>query len=245
MTPRLSVTSSTFSRPVILRTVFSRSLPLRYSATTRVDVNGLHSWKPPSAPSVWPSPRSTRKLNCPYGRSRITAISASRCRVVREPDEVVERQLELLHGDVVALRIEVGPCPAAGPRTDEAPRVDGLAARGRELPDRHVTPVVLAGDDRPAPLEQLRRGRQGPPQHDRGEPMDRPPGGILDVGRRAQRTDRGEADLARADPDLEGAGAQQGILPAGWHGATLRRGRLADVTGQRYLTGLGQKPAQN
>src|SRR5688572_26358024 len=35
----------------------------------------LTSWKPASGPSVLPVPRSTRKLNCTYGRSRRTAMS--------------------------------------------------------------------------------------------------------------------------------------------------------------------------
>src|SRR5215510_3473410 len=98
MMPRFIVTSVNFESPAILRTLFSFSLPLRYSASTTVISMGLHAWKPASGPSVTPSPRSTRKLNCPYGRSRSTAISASRSRVGGQPDEVVEAELDLLGG---------------------------------------------------------------------------------------------------------------------------------------------------
>src|SRR5919199_5114394 len=74
MTPRRSVTSAILERPVILRGLFSRSLPLRYSATWSCMAIGEHSWKPASGPSVLPSPRSTRKLNRPHGRSRLVAM---------------------------------------------------------------------------------------------------------------------------------------------------------------------------
>src|SRR4051812_46937470 len=77
MTPRLSVTSETLLSPVILRTEFSLSLPLRYSATVTSMPMFEHSWKPASGPSVSPVPRSTRKLNCTYGRSRRTAMRDS------------------------------------------------------------------------------------------------------------------------------------------------------------------------
>src|SRR6186997_2350358 len=113
MIPRLSVTSLTRLRPVSLRTLFSFSLPFRYSMTSTLIEMPLHSWKPASGPSVTPVPRSTRKLNCAYGRSRKTAMSAFRnAGSVLEPDQVVEGQLELLVGDVVAHRIEAGPRPA-------------------------------------------------------------------------------------------------------------------------------------
>src|SRR6188508_2522256 len=181
MIPRRSVTSSTRSRPVCLRTLFSRSLPLRYSITTRLVVIGLHSWKPASGPSVLPSPRSTRKLNCPYGRSRMTAISASRGRVGLEPDEVVERELDLLVRDLVGQSVEGRAAPAARPGADEPPGVHRLAAGRRELADRHVAPVVLALDDRPPPVVELRRPRQGPAQDD-GEVAVRGPAGPV-VGR--------------------------------------------------------------
>ena len=64
MTPRFSVTSVDLFSPVILRTLFSFSLPLRYSATVTSMPMPLTSWKPASGPSVLPVPRSTRKLNC-------------------------------------------------------------------------------------------------------------------------------------------------------------------------------------
>src|SRR5690242_21620946 len=73
MTPRFSVTSVALLRPVILRTEFSFSLPLRYSATVTSIPMLEHSWKPASTPSV-PEPRSTRKLNWAYGRSLFAAI---------------------------------------------------------------------------------------------------------------------------------------------------------------------------
>jgi hypothetical protein len=65
MIPRLSVTSGTFVSPGSLRGAFSRSLPLRYSTTAISIPIGEHSWKPASGPSVFPVPRSTRKLNRP------------------------------------------------------------------------------------------------------------------------------------------------------------------------------------
>src|SRR5215212_11660509 len=75
MTPRLSVTSVALFMPVILRTLFSFSLPLRYSATVTSMPTLLISWNPASGPAVTPSPRLTRKLNCTYGRSRSTAMT--------------------------------------------------------------------------------------------------------------------------------------------------------------------------
>src|SRR5204862_922324 len=77
MTPRFRVTSVALLRPVILRTLFSFSLPVRYSATVTSMPTLLHSWKPAWGPSVTPVPRSTRKLNWTYGGSRRTAISLS------------------------------------------------------------------------------------------------------------------------------------------------------------------------
>src|SRR5690349_12206314 len=198
MIPGRMVTSSTGSRPVSLRTLFSRSLPLRYSITTRLVVMGLHSWNPASGPSVLPSPRSTRKLNCPYGRSRMTAMSASLGRVGLQPDEVVERQLDLLVRDLVGLGVEGRAGPAAGPGADEPPGIHGLAAGRRELADRDVAPVVLALDDRPTPVVQLRRPRQRPAQDDGEIAVHRPAGPVVGgrVGR--ERPDPGEADVAVA-----------------------------------------------
>src|SRR5436190_4581716 len=77
ITPRFSVTSVALLRPVIVIVLFSLELPLRYSLTvTSVEI-ALTSWKPARGPAVLPSPRSTRKLNWQYGRSRKTAITAS------------------------------------------------------------------------------------------------------------------------------------------------------------------------
>ena len=64
MTPRFSVTSVALFRPVILMTLFSFELPLRYSVTATSIEIALTSWKPALGPSVLPSPMSTRKLNC-------------------------------------------------------------------------------------------------------------------------------------------------------------------------------------
>src|SRR5712692_2787404 len=75
MTPRLSVTSVDLFMPVIFMTLFSRALPVRYSDTVTSMPIPLTSWKPASGPSVFPVPRSTRKLNWTYGRSRSTAMS--------------------------------------------------------------------------------------------------------------------------------------------------------------------------
>src|SRR4026209_87348 len=121
MIPRLSVTSLTRARPASLRGEFSFSLPFRYSMTSTLMEIALHSWKPASGPSVAPVPRSTRKLNCAYGRSRRTATVGLSLWIVRQPDQVVEGQLELLVGDVVAHGIEAGPRPAARPRTHQPP----------------------------------------------------------------------------------------------------------------------------
>src|SRR3954452_1564860 len=138
MTPRLSVTSVALFRPVILRTLFSLSLPFRYSATSTLMEIALHSAKPASGPSVSPVPRSTRKLNCPYGRSRRTAISAS-CSVsltfVLEPDEVIERELELLVSNAAAQRVEGWTGPAARPRARQPPRIHDRSRRRGQLPD--------------------------------------------------------------------------------------------------------------
>src|SRR6476646_951664 len=77
MMPRFIVTSVASLSPVILIGLFSFELPLRYSVTvTSVEI-ALTSWKPARGPSVLPSPRSTRKLNSQYGRSRKTALPAS------------------------------------------------------------------------------------------------------------------------------------------------------------------------
>src|SRR5678815_205021 len=77
MMPRFSVTSVALFSPVILIGLFSFELPLRYSLTaTSVEI-ALTSWKPARGPSVLPSPRSTRKLNWQYGRSRNTAMAVS------------------------------------------------------------------------------------------------------------------------------------------------------------------------
>src|SRR5262249_47985312 len=57
--------------------LFSRSLPLRYSETVTSMPIPVTSWKPASGPSVLPVPRSTRKLNWTYGRSRRTAMIQS------------------------------------------------------------------------------------------------------------------------------------------------------------------------
>jgi hypothetical protein len=59
--------------PVILITLFSFELPFRYSTTVTSTPRPFTSWKPAAGPSVLPSPRSTRKLNCVYGRSRSVA----------------------------------------------------------------------------------------------------------------------------------------------------------------------------
>src|SRR5258708_4344074 len=113
----------------------------------------LHSWKPACGPSVTPVPRSTRKLNCAYGRWRCTAISGSfalgagtgrgfRRAGLSQPDELVVRELELFDRDVIADRVERRPGPAAGPRSFEPPRVDDPTAGGIELLDRHGAAVV-------------------------------------------------------------------------------------------------------
>src|SRR5436305_14087817 len=129
MIPRFSVTSLTRVRPGSLRTLFSFSLPLRYSITSTVMPISLHSWNPASGPSVWPVPRSTRKLNCAYGRSRRTAISPSPdYGITRQPHQIIEGQLQLFEGDVVAHRVEARPRPPRRPRADPAPRVHHLAA---------------------------------------------------------------------------------------------------------------------
>ena len=52
--PRLSVTSLTLCSPVILRTWFSFSLPLRYSATVISVPMPEHSGNPAAGPSVFP-----------------------------------------------------------------------------------------------------------------------------------------------------------------------------------------------
>src|SRR4030095_4646629 len=64
-------------RPVILIGEFSLALPLRYSITSTELLRPLTSSKPALAPSVGPSPRSTTKFNCVYGRSRSIAMSCS------------------------------------------------------------------------------------------------------------------------------------------------------------------------
>src|SRR5215467_12413249 len=118
MIPRFSVTSLTRDRPVSLRGLFSLSFPFRYSMTSTLIEIPLHSWKPASGPSVEPVPRSTRKLNCPYGRSRRTAMSACLSLLfVVQPDQVIEDQLDLLAGNVVVHGIERGTGPAGRPRT--------------------------------------------------------------------------------------------------------------------------------
>src|SRR3954454_65044 len=76
MTPRLNVTSVALFSPVTFRTEFSFSLPFRYSATVTSMPTFETSENPASTPSV-PVPRSTRKLNCAYGRSRLAAMSRS------------------------------------------------------------------------------------------------------------------------------------------------------------------------
>src|SRR5262245_44257403 len=115
------------------------------------------SWKPASGPSVAPVPRSTRKLNCEYGRSRRTAMSAFRnAGIVLQPDQIIEGQLELLVGDVVAHSIEAGPRPAARPRSYQSPRIQDFPARGRQLTDGDVPTVVLAVNDEPAPVVEVR-----------------------------------------------------------------------------------------
>src|SRR3954468_172589 len=63
--------------PVIFMTLFSLWFPVRYSDTVTSMPTPLSSWKPACGPSVTPSPRSTRKLNCTYGRSRRMAIADS------------------------------------------------------------------------------------------------------------------------------------------------------------------------
>ena len=61
--PRLSVTSPTLCTPAIFRTWFSRSLPLRYSATVISVPMPETSEKPPKGSSL-PS-NSTTKLKAP------------------------------------------------------------------------------------------------------------------------------------------------------------------------------------
>ena len=112
-------------------------------------------------PSVWPVPRSTRKLNQISGWSRSTAISPSpEPPAVAEPHQVVEAELDLLHRDVGSQRIECRTRPRRRPGTDQPPCVHHGPAGRRQLADRHVAPVVIAGSDRDAPIEQLGRGRQ-------------------------------------------------------------------------------------
>jgi len=57
----LSVTLVNLLRPVILTTLFSFELPLRYSVTPISASIGPTSWKPALTPSL-PAPKSTRKL---------------------------------------------------------------------------------------------------------------------------------------------------------------------------------------
>src|SRR5205823_10504336 len=72
ITPRFSVTSVDLFRPVTFMTLFSLAFPARYSATVTSMPRLLHSWNPASTLSTSPSAlRSTRKLNCAYGRSRL------------------------------------------------------------------------------------------------------------------------------------------------------------------------------
>src|SRR5262245_7173601 len=168
--PRFSVTSATLFRPVTFRTVFSRSLPFRYSMTSTDASIPLHSWNPASGPSVAPVPRSTRKLNSPYGSLRSTAMSASPVLLdVIQPDQVVVPELDLLERDGRRHRIEGWPGPASRPRPHQPPRVDGRSAGLRQLPDRDIPPVDRARHDRPTPVEQLRRGGQRATQDDRRE----------------------------------------------------------------------------
>src|SRR6266498_5046292 len=131
MIPRFIVTSVALLSPVILRTEFSLSLPFRYSITSTLIPIGPTSWKPACGPSVFPDPRSTRKLNSAYGRSRRTAISSSFGRFagrsagwLLEPHQIVVGQLELLHRNVAALRVEVRSGPLSRPRTEQLPGVD-------------------------------------------------------------------------------------------------------------------------
>src|SRR5690349_9569237 len=156
MIPRFSVTSLTRARPASFRGLFCFSLPFRYSMTSTLMEIPRHSSNPASGPSVSPVPRSTRKLNCAYGRSRKTAMSSSR-RVadVLQPDQVVEAQLDLLVRDVVAHGIEGGHRPAARPRARQSPRIDGVSTRRGQLTDGDVPAIVVAGDDQPAPVVEF------------------------------------------------------------------------------------------
>src|SRR5919199_9099 len=210
MIPRLSVTSAARLRPVILRTLFSFSLPFRYWITSTLVSIGPHSMNPASGPSVWPVPRSTRKLNCAYGRSRRTAISASFVRGFRgRPNGVVESELQLLVGDAALHRIERGAGPATRPRAHEEPCVDDVPAGSVELLDGDVPPLVLPVGEPLAPVVQLRRPRQRAAQDDRLETV------VAVVGRRGDirlgrdAADLAEAELAASDQDAEVARSQQ------------------------------------
>src|SRR5258708_4442314 len=162
----------------------------------------LHSSKPACGPSVTPVPRSTRKLNCAYGRSRSTDISGSFV-LFREPNEPVVRELELLDRDLVRNGVERRPRPAARPRSFEAPGVDDPATGGIELLDRDRAPVVAPLHDLHAPVVELRRLAQRAPQDDgsRIRAPVRPPQASSRSRRRA-----GSPPKSRAHADRSGRG---------------------------------------
>src|SRR5712691_11717268 len=209
MIPRRSVTSFARARPVSLRTALSFSLPFRYSITSTLMPISLHSWKPASGPSVLPVPRSTRKLNCAYGRSRRTAISGSLGSGLLQPNEVVEGDLELFVGDAAVEGIEGRARPAARPGADEPPRVRDAPAGTFELVDRDLPPVVGAVDDASSPVVELRGARQRTPEDDRLEAVDTLSRRRDEVRLGREPADFGEAELAVSDQDPEVAGSKQ------------------------------------
>src|SRR5918999_6143441 len=210
MNPRRRVTSLTLARPASFRTLFSLSLPFRYWMTATSIPIPVHSWKPASGPSVSPAPRSTRKLNPAYGRSRRTAIASHLLFI--DPLEPVEGQLHLLHGHAGLPCVEGGNRPPARPRALQGPRVDDALSGGVQLTDDHPPRVPLPAGDGLAPTEQILGGPQCPAEDDRpvpGLPV------IRWVGLRGEAADAAERDLDVVDQDGEVGHVQEGGISAG------------------------------
>src|SRR5215212_10033594 len=186
--------------------------------TSTVVEMALHSWNPASTAPGSPVPRSMRKLNWAYGVSRNTAISAS-------PEQIVVGQFEFFHGDVVRLGIERRPRPPRRPGSDQPPGIDDPSARSRELTDRHVTPVLLAGDDRAPPFVQLGADGERAPEDDRGESVAVVASavGCFGIRRRRQGAHLGESVLPIADQDDEIADPEERLFPACRHRNDARR----------------------
>src|SRR2546421_1341604 len=152
MTPRFMVTSVALLSPVIFRTLFSFSFPLRYSATVTSMPILLISWKPASGPSVTLSPRFTRKLNCTYGRSRSTAMAG--CSFPACPSQLSRDGL-LIAGSPSAGRASYSA--VRGPLADaEDDELGGPQRRDADQADKPAVVQVVLGHRRAVAFNEVR-----------------------------------------------------------------------------------------